>query len=191
MLPSEGEEKLRLTDQSPNHLSVMTWLSIGNYAFLFGADLEEIGTPDLGWSAITLSETRPFGRALFFKIPHHGSQTAHHADTWRLLVEPGAVCVLTPWNKNRTLPSHADVERLVGINAHGYSTSNLRPEPIVRRPYAVEKQIRETAKVRSIRLKTGHVQLRGRLIDYPAPDSVWLSPQACRLADLLKLMKGK
>jgi beta-lactamase superfamily II metal-dependent hydrolase len=191
MLPSDGEEKLRLTSQSPNHLSVVTWLSIGSYAFLFGADLEEVGKPDLGWSAIALSETRPFGRALFFKIPHHGSQTAHHADTWRLLVEPEAVSVLTPWNKNRMLPSRADVERLLGINPHAYSTSNLRPEPIVRRPYAVEKQIKETAKIKSIKLKTGHVQLRGRLTDCFAPGSVSLSPHACSLADLLKLMKGK
>lgn len=191
MVPTESGDKLRLASQSPNHLSVVTWLSIGNCAFLFGADLEELGKPDLGWSAITVSETRPRGKALFFKIPHHGSHTAHHVDTWQLLVGSEAVSVLTPWNKNRTLPSRSDVERLLDITTHGYSTSNLRPEPIARRPYAVEKQIRETAKMRSIKLTTGHVQLRARLNDYPATDSVWLSPQACSLADLLKLMKGK
>jgi metallo-beta-lactamase superfamily protein len=191
MVPRESAEKLRLPSQSPNNLSVVTWLSIGNCAFLFGADLEEMGKPDLGWSAISLSETRPCGKALFFKIPHHGSQTAHHDDTWRLLVESGAVCILTPWNKSRTLPKRTDVERLLGNTTHGYSTSNLRPESIARRPYAVEKQIRETAKMRSIKLKTGHVQLRARLADYPAADSVRLSPQACSFVDLLELMKGK
>ena len=57
MVPTESGDKLRLASQSPNHLSVVTWLSIGNCAFLFGADLEELGKPDLGWSAITVSET--------------------------------------------------------------------------------------------------------------------------------------
>jgi hypothetical protein len=52
--------------------------SIGDIALLLGADLEETGEEDTGWSVIVASTERPHGKASIFKIPHHGSETAHH-----------------------------------------------------------------------------------------------------------------
>lgn len=191
LLPVEKEVKLRVTPTSPNHLSVVIWVAIGSEALLFGADLEEVGKSDFGWSAITASDTRPAGRALFFKIPHHGSRTGHHPDTWAQLVEDEATCVLTPWRLGGAfLPTRDDVTRLLGHTNCGFSTSNLRSTPRTRRPYPVEKQIRETAKLRSIDLKTGHIQVRRRLSASRLENSVGLSPEACSLADLLTRLKG-
>ena len=193
LAPKEDGSRVRATPTSPNHLSVVIWVAIGGDALLLGADLEEVGRPDFGWSAIVASQTRPAGRALFFKIPHHGSQTGHHNESWSQLVEDGAACVLTPWRLGGALlPTSNDVTRLLRHTDCGFSTSNLRSRPGRRRPYPVEKQIRETAKLRSIDLRTGQIQVRRRLsAAHSANSVVELSPEACSLADLSLLLQGE
>jgi Metallo-beta-lactamase superfamily len=58
-----------LPDRNPNHASVVLALIIGEVDILLGADLEEAGDPNLGWSAVVSSSTRPQKfKAGLFKI---------------------------------------------------------------------------------------------------------------------------
>jgi hypothetical protein len=189
--PKEGDTKVRTTPTSPNHLSVVIWITIGQHAFLFGADLEEMpGKPNFGWSAICGNAAWPRTPAKFFKIPHHGSNTAHHDGTWRSLVQQNPVCVVTPWKRGTTLPKLDDVERLLGYTRRGFSTSNLRPKALPSRSYPVQKQIRENGiKLRPMGLRAGHVRIRYRAAGGDDP-SLYLSPEACSLTDLRNSMKS-
>jgi hypothetical protein len=137
------------------------WVSVGELALLLGADLEERGRQDLGWSAIVGMTDRPAGKAGYFKIPHHGSSNGHHDSVWTDLLMPEPIAVLTPWSRGSGLPTMGDVARISALSAASFSTSNFRTAPIRRRPPAVERQIRETVgKIRSAQLPTGQVRLR-------------------------------
>ena len=189
LVPAVGTPKARATPTSPNHLAIVIWVSIGPDALLFGADLEETGNPNFGWSAIVASQTKPAGNALFFKIPHHGSQTGHHLPTWQSMVREDAPCVLTPWKFGRTLPTRADVQRILQHTQRGYSTADLRSEPKAKRPYPVEKQIKETTRLKQIATAFGHIQFRRRLTDGQPDESIQLSNNACKLEQLLAVLK--
>jgi hypothetical protein len=183
--PKEGGGKVRMTATSPNHLSVVILIAIGPRSFLFGADLEEVSSkPNFGWSAICTNRAWPRSKSMFFKIPHHGSETAEHKPTWELLLEKNPSCVVTPWRRGSTLPKLQDVERLLGYTNRGFSTSNCRPKAMPSRPYPVQKQIRDSrVKLRPVGLKMGHVRIR-YCADGTDDPALYLSPEACSLADL-------
>lgn len=161
LIPEIRATKIRAPDQAPNHLSIVTWVSIGEHAFLFGADLEERSEPLLGWSAIIDSKTRPRGKAIFFKIPHHGSKNGHHDRVWSDLLLANVDAVLTPWNKNEGLPKKEDVRRICGLTSSAFSTSDGKALPAWRRSTVVEKQIRETVgRLQNAISKTGQLRIR-------------------------------
>src|SRR5436305_1417682 len=83
LLPQEKVTKLRLPALTPNHAAVVLWVNIGGVFILLGSDPEETGHQGTGWSVILGSSMYPQGKASVFKIPHHGSQTAHHAPVWQ------------------------------------------------------------------------------------------------------------
>lgn len=188
LFPTVGAPKVRATPTSPNHLAIVIWVSIGSVALLFGADLEETGNPNFGWSAIVASQTKPAGTALFFKIPHHGSRTAHHLRAWQSMVRKDAACVLTPWRFGRVLPTRVDVQRILEHTERGYSTADLRSESKAKRPYPVEKQIKETTRLKQIATAFGHVQFRCRLTDGEPEHTIELSTNACKLEQLLTVL---
>ena len=183
--PKEEGGKERMAATSPNQLSVVILITIGPQSFLFGADLEEVSSkPDFGWSAICANPAWPRSKSRFFKIPHHGSQTADHKGTWELLIEKNPFCVVTPWRRGTTLPKLQDVERLLGHTNRGFSTSNCKRKATPSRPYSVQKQVRDSGvKLRPIGLKMGHVRIRYCADGTDDPD-LYLSPEACSLADL-------
>jgi hypothetical protein len=125
LLPAVKTTKHRMPDQTPNHLSVVTWIRLGDLAILMGADLEEVGDPDLGWSAIVGNASRPSGRAAIFKIPHHGSITGHHPLVWTELLDQSPITMLTPWNRGGGLPTVTDVERISQLSGTSLSTSKF------------------------------------------------------------------
>src|SRR5262249_30630496 len=110
--PIEMAAKKRVPDQGPNHVSVVTAILIGDQAMLFGSDLEEVGDPELGWSAIVALPGRP-QQAGMFKIPHHGSKNGHCEEVWDKMLISNPVAVLTPWR--RRLPTRDDVERILSF----------------------------------------------------------------------------
>lgn len=187
LLPTAKMTKYRMPDQSPNHLSVVTWIRLGNLAILMGADLEEPGDPDLGWSAIVENSNRPAGRAMIFKIPHHGSITGHHPRVWSELLDESPITMLTPWNRGGGLPTIADVERIAGLSGTSLSTSTFLGGRIRKRSAVVEKQIKLTVgKLRPAQPKTGHLRIQNAGSNKIDLWSVDLINDACDLFDLLE-----
>lgn len=186
LLPLVKTTKHRMPDQTPNHLSVVTWIRLGNFAILMGADLEEPGDPDLGWSAVIKNQSRPTGRAAIFKIPHHGSITGHHPLVWTELLDQSPITVLTPWNRGGGLPTAADVERISRLSGASLSTSRFLGGRVRKRSPVVEKQIKLTVgKIRPAQPRTGQVRIRNAGSNKVDLWSVELINDACDLLDLL------
>jgi hypothetical protein len=184
LVPLAKATKRRVPDQTLNDLSVVTLALIGQQAILLGADLEENGDPELGWSAIVRLSERPGQLACIFKIPHHGSSNAHCADVWEFLLQRHPLSVLTPWNRNAGLPTESDVRRIIQLTHGAFSTSN-RVERLVRdRPYAVQKQIRETVgRLSAPDYRTGWVRFRNGGSRNPLTWCIELSQEACHLSE--------
>jgi len=151
--------KRRMADQDPNDVSVATLLAIGDQGILLGADLEENGDEELGWSAVVKLAQRP--KADIFKVPHHGSKNAHCDAVWQEMLGPNPIAIIAPWSRNQGLPTKADVARL-GSKTHSGFITSVKGGSINRaRPYAVTKQIRETVgRIRSSEIATGFVSVR-------------------------------
>ncbi|WP_409566839.1 MBL fold metallo-hydrolase [Methylobacterium sp. E-046] len=161
LMPQPTEAKRRAPEQGRNDLSIAAWISIGDLAILLGADLEERNDPELGWTAIISSSSRPPGKASFFKIPHHGSFNGHCGAVWDDLLVSRPTTVLTPWNRGRGLPLQSDIERIRSHSDAAFATTTFKANPVRRRVPAVEKQLREVGvKIKSDVLRTGHVRLR-------------------------------
>jgi hypothetical protein len=88
LIVSQTRPEARIPDRNPNHGSVASVVMVGNCHILLGADLEEPGDTRLGWSAVRSNPGRPNLHCSIFKIPHHGSITAHDDTTWQQLVVP-------------------------------------------------------------------------------------------------------
>ena len=144
LIPTAGETKYRCPDLNPNDLSVATWVKIEKIDVLLGADLEEHGEINRGWSAVLASADRPNGTALLFKVAHHGSLTGHHPGIWTSLLIPKAHSVLTPWNRGAKLPTKSDCDRLAGLSSKSFATSQATKRQFrTNKPSAVTKSIRE------------------------------------------------
>jgi hypothetical protein len=174
--------KRRAPDQSPNDISVVSLVLIGNQGILLGADLEEDGDIELGWSAIVRLPERPKLPACIFKIPHHGSSNAHCKEVWEQMVRAHPLSVITPWYRKTGLPTKADVARVRSLTDYGFLTS-IRARSVGRdRPYSVQKQIRETVgHLSAAEGLTGWVRLRNGGTKNPVMWGIELSEEACHL----------
>jgi hypothetical protein len=160
----------RIPDRNPNHAAVACALLIGNDHILLGADLEEPGDHRLGWSALLSNPGRPQNlHAAVFKIPHHGSATAHHDATWNQLVAASPHAVVTPWNLGgNLLPKVTDVLRVVQRSGSAFiSKARIYQRPI-RRQNMVQKLVPRS--LRALTKSPGHVRLRKSLT---APINAW------------------
>lgn len=153
----------RARDQSPNHLTVVTWIEIGSLKILCGGDLEETGSPQTGWSAIVASAERPPGRAGIFKVPHHGSETAHLDEVWKEMLVANPFALIAPWTlAGANLPTSDDLERLTGLSERVFLTAMAQsPKSAKRFPPAVARQLREMNVVLRREPRTGAIRLRG------------------------------
>ncbi len=161
LLPEAGPMR-RVPSLTPNHAAVALWVCVGETAVLLGSDLEEMGHPQAGWSAIVSSTTRPGGRAHVYKVAHHGSPNGDTEAVWTQLLGSNPVAALTPFVQGRTgLPSPADVSRLCSRTNRAYATGLPTSSRSKRRSSAVERTIREVARdIRPVCMKTGHVRIR-------------------------------
>lgn len=162
LVPEVGQTKRRCVAQLPNSLSVVTWVQIGDLAVLLGGDLEETGDDATGWSVIVASTERPGGRAMIFKMPHHGSENAHNDGVWAKMLEEQTFAILAPWNRGRTKrPSTGDVDRILGFTDQAFSTARLKLAPVQKRPKPVEKTLKESGiNIRAVEPRTGILRLR-------------------------------
>jgi hypothetical protein len=184
LLPQEKVTKLRVPALTPNHAAVVLWVNIGGAFILLGSDLDVTGRQDTGWSVILGSSTYPQGKASVFKIPHHGSQTAHYEQVWQDMLDMEPYAVLTPFALGSvSLPTRQDVDRICARTAQAYTTAIPRHRRRRDRSNAVEKTMRETVRsIREVIPTTGHVRLRADLTTRPLSWRVELFGDARPLA---------
>jgi hypothetical protein len=146
--------------EGPNGASVAASVITGKTSLLLGADLENSNNPATGWDAV-LAYARPTISASIVKVPHHGSEGAHHDDVWTELVDDDAVAIVTPWVlAGGYLPTEEDLARLRGVSGSLYLTA-MPTMGRVRKDSAVEKLITKVAGVRLEELRGwGQVRLR-------------------------------
>src|SRR5262249_35509164 len=112
----------------PNHSSVVLWCEAAGPIALLGGGLQETADERAGWRAIVASDARPPGQAEVFKVPHHGSVTAHCQAVWdEMLQRRTTIAAVTPFMRgNKQLPTAADGRRLLDRAAGVYITQTDR-----------------------------------------------------------------
>ena len=181
LIPGQGETRRRISSLTPNRISVVLWINIGDVVLLLGSDMEKPG-----WVDILHSTTRPRGKASVFKVPHHGSGNADDPRVWQNMLETGPWAVVAPWRLGgRVLPNRRDVRRILSFTANAYSTvpsSQLTSSP-TRRHRMVDKTIRESGiQLRSMPMSQDAVRLR-RAAGNQTQWRVELLGSACALKD--------
>jgi hypothetical protein len=153
-----------IPDRNPNHCSIALALIVGDVQVLLGADLEETGNEDHGWSAVVASATRPHPfRASSFKISHHGSATGHLPAAWSVLTDGNPISILTPYRiGDNILPQATDVDRIVGLSKKAYITKRTYDRRPIRRSSAVAKLAPTT--LRRLHETPGHIRLRKHIL---------------------------
>jgi beta-lactamase superfamily II metal-dependent hydrolase len=123
---ANGEKRPGAID--PNELAVAIYVVVGETAVLLGADLVR-GPDGCGWKAVlALENFTAAPLASVFKIPHHGSQNAHHDGVWTDLVSADVISLLAPYRQGRKpLPAPEDVERLKNLSKAVYCSANPKP----------------------------------------------------------------
>ena len=184
LLPQEGESKTRIPSLSPNEVSVALWVRVEDIAVLLGSDLEK-----RGWIEILQNAARPNGKSSAFKVPHHGSKSAHAQQVWERMLDPDPFAVLTPWRVGgRALPNQQDVRRILSCTTNAYATAktgSLTRAP-VSRSSMVRRTIRESGvKLRRIVMPPGAVRLR-RPLGSRTGWKIETFGSACHLKDFAK-----
>ena len=119
---ARADERMTLRAGDPNEAAIALWIEVGTTRVLLGADVT-IGPEGCGWKGI-LSYFQPSERASLFKIPHHGSQNAHHDAVWDQLLNPEPVALVAPYRPLKNpLPTPADVSRILTHSPEAYITA--------------------------------------------------------------------
>jgi hypothetical protein len=152
----------RISDRKQNHAAMVLAVFIGPDQILLGADLEEPGDPRLGWSAIVADPNKPPTlMAKIFKIPHHGSETAHHPDSWKCLIANEPLTATTPYNKSVLLPKQSDVIRITALATSSYVTKRRPYRRRRRRQNVVEKLVPKS--LRALTRVPGQIRFRKQI----------------------------
>jgi beta-lactamase superfamily II metal-dependent hydrolase len=166
--------------EGPNGASVAATVRCGENLILLGADLENSKNPESGWDAVLTYARPPFAASLV-KVPHHGSEGAHHEEVWAKLVDDQAIAIVTPWVLGGGhLPKEDDLVRLRSVAGHVYLTA-MPTLGRVRKDSAVEKMIAKVAGVRVEELR-GWGQVRARRLPDEHAWRVDLAGDACEVA---------
>jgi hypothetical protein len=162
LLPTLGDAKRRPVAQGANELSIAIWVSVGGVHALLGGDLETGSNPATGWNAVVGSNLNANARADCFKIPHHGSDTAHHNDVWTSMLGAGPVSIVAPFFATANpLPTQRDISRLKNASSAVYCSTRNSPPKSAKRIPAVEKTIKNATKsLRGTVNSFGQVRIR-------------------------------
>jgi len=143
-LPQRKNTKYRAVAYNPNRAAQVNLIEIGPLAILLGADLEEKGKNNLGWSTIIANRDAMLPKACVYKVAHHGSINAHHNGIWEELLSDKPFALITPWNRSNGLPTEDDIKRFTALTPNGYITSQPKATGTnVRRDPAVERMIKQ------------------------------------------------
>lgn len=111
---------------------------------LLGADLEIKSNTNSGWNAAIASRVSPKNTAKVFKIPHHGSDTGFHLDTWKVCMALEPIGILTTFSSGKKhLPDMDYIKAYSELTEQLYCTT----KPTC---FRKEKLTREAKKVQSI-----------------------------------------
>jgi beta-lactamase superfamily II metal-dependent hydrolase len=145
LMPTHRTQQIRCPPEDPNLMSVAVAIDVGGISALLGADLENSADDNRGWGAILTDKNLPTNQSIIFKIPHHGSQNAHHAEVWQTLLCKDPISIVTPWRRGgRELPTTSDVGRIRAHSPHAFMTSSTDAAlSKINRPQIVRRQLRE------------------------------------------------
>ena len=162
LLPKVNGRRLRVPVLSENDSSVVLAVTVGTSSVLLGADLEERSRPGLGWQVILDGYPANGERFGGFKIPHHGSETGHHPETWDRLMRAEAWAAVTPFNRQKEpLPKPADCARILAMTESAYITAPPGFGKFKHREPAVQRTVQEaTLAIGSEPGKQGHIRFR-------------------------------
>jgi len=151
--------------EGPNGASIACSVRGPDDRIILGADLVNGPNPAAGWDAV-LSNAKPEGPAAVFKVPHHGSEGAHHDGVWEEMLADDPIAVLTPWTlAGNYLPLERDIERLKRFTDNVFLTA-MPALKRVEKAAQVERLIR---RLHGDQLETltgwGHVRARKRVGD--------------------------
>ena len=172
LLAEVKQSRKRISSPGPNHTSVVLWVKVGHHKILLGSDLERTSSPKTGWSVILDESTVVSDKAGVFKVPHHGSENAHHEGVWSELLLSEPCAVVSPFSRGRKpLPSRSDVERLVCLTPHVYITSPPKLRKLKWRDRTVRDCVDQvTRSIHSVYQGWGHVRLRKKICE---TDNSW------------------
>jgi beta-lactamase superfamily II metal-dependent hydrolase len=111
---------LSASKHTPNHFCIAINVENKNTkkSILLGGDLEICTNPSAGWNAAISSIKAPKKDSIqMFKVPHHGSETAYHQDTWDNYVEKDAIAMITTFGSCK-LPRLEYVEQFKKYTQH-------------------------------------------------------------------------
>jgi hypothetical protein len=187
LLPKDKGRRLRVPVLQENDSSVVLGVTAGSASFLLGADLEERMRPGLGWQVILDGYPADGERFGGFKIPHHGSVTGHHPETWGRLMRPEAWAAVTPFNRlKEPLPTPADCARILAMTECAYITAPPGLAKFRHREPAVQRTVQEaTLAIGPEPGRQGHVRFRRSAIAESADWRVELFGHARPLRALL------
>lgn len=158
LIPAVGATKRRATANGENHDSAVLWAEFGDRA-LFGADLEIHANFDCGWQAIVDSDISRTGASVF-KVAHHGSQNGHHPNVWTNMLVEDAIAVVTPWQRNKGLPTDSDMQRLEGLTKNVFLTAQSKSPMKIKLDRGIEKTLKQNGvKLYSHSVSSGAITL--------------------------------
>lgn len=183
MIPNVGA-RIRVPSLQPNHSAVVLSIAVGHYLILLGSDLEETGDARMGWSCIIADKVRNKKQADVYKIPHHGSLTAHNQHVWSTMLHPNPVSLITPFVcGSNMLPTDTDVSRICCATSEAYITASPRQRRPNRRMSAAERVINMVVRNRRQSLPpSGQIRCRMPLTTHNAQPTVELFNGAYQLS---------
>jgi Metallo-beta-lactamase superfamily len=161
LLSGEVDRGGRASSRGPNDTAVVLLIELADTAALLGADLEETTDPQTGWTVIVDSQTRPTKQAGLFKIPHHGSETAHQERVWEEMLD-APVALLTPFRRGRVrLPTQVMLDEIMKRACETYAAAAVDRTLAPRLPHRVAAAARVSAtKLSELHGAVGQIQVR-------------------------------
>jgi beta-lactamase superfamily II metal-dependent hydrolase len=160
LLPIEGEKR-RVVSQGRNQLSIVLSVQLGRHGVLLTGDLVATSNPDTGWDGVLRTAIPAAQAAHLVKIPHHGSEGAHHAGMWSNLLEVRPIAVTTTYNPSG-LPKPTDRARIRELAGASYLTGVPGGTKSAHR--SGDRTIRAVVpELRQMFSRLGHVRWRSRL----------------------------
>lgn len=126
----QADTPTTLRQPDANDFAVALWVEAGGKRLLLGADLPK-GSAGFGWQAV-LSDPRPEGKASVYKVPHHGSKTAHRGSVWSELLTKEPLALLTPYRAGaKSVPNSVERQQILNLTDEAYITAPPVAPPVV------------------------------------------------------------